>query len=41
VNINAGVLYQYNQKAADDLKAMDAKIARFAAASRRRIFSPC
>jgi mono/diheme cytochrome c family protein len=27
VNINAGVLYQYNQRAADDLKAMDAKIA--------------
>ena len=27
VNINAGVLYQYDQKAADDLKAMDAKIA--------------
>jgi hypothetical protein len=27
VNINAGVLYQYNQKAADELKAMDAKIA--------------
>jgi hypothetical protein len=27
VNINAGVLYQYNQKAADDLKAMDTKIA--------------
>ena len=27
MNINAGVLYQYNQKAADDLKAMDAKIA--------------
>jgi len=27
VNINTGVLYQYNQKAADDLKAMDAKIA--------------
>src|SRR5204862_5804460 len=27
VNINAGVLYQYNQKAADDLKALDAKIA--------------
>ncbi|HAB17448.1 MAG TPA: hypothetical protein DCE44_13480, partial [Verrucomicrobiales bacterium] len=27
VNINAGVLYQYNAKAADDLKAMDAKIA--------------
>ena len=27
VNINAGVLYQYNQKAADDLKAMDAKVA--------------
>ena len=26
VNINAGVLYQYNQKAADDLKAMDAKV---------------
>lgn len=26
VNINAGVLYQYNQKAADDLKAMDARI---------------
>jgi len=26
-NINAGVLYQYNQKAADELKAMDAKIA--------------
>ncbi len=25
-NINAGVLYQYNQKAADELKAMDAKI---------------
>src|SRR5438093_1823521 len=27
VNINAGVLYQYNQKAADDLKAMVATIA--------------
>jgi hypothetical protein len=27
VNIHPGVLYQYNQKAADDLKAMDAKIA--------------
>ena len=27
VNINAGVLYQYNQKAADELKAMDAKVA--------------
>lgn len=27
VNIHAGVLYQYNQKAADDLKAMDAQIA--------------
>ncbi len=27
VNINAGVLYQYNPKAADDLKAMDARIA--------------
>ncbi|HUR47781.1 MAG TPA: PSD1 and planctomycete cytochrome C domain-containing protein, partial [Candidatus Saccharimonadales bacterium] len=27
VNINPGVLYQYNQKAADDLKAMDAAIA--------------
>src|SRR2546428_4059612 len=26
VNINPGVLYQSNQKAADDLKAMDAKI---------------
>ncbi len=26
VNITPGVLYQYNQKAADDLKAMDAKI---------------
>jgi hypothetical protein len=26
-NINPGVLYQYNQKAADELKAMDAKIA--------------
>ncbi len=26
VNINAGVLYQYNQKAADDLKAMDSMI---------------
>ena len=26
VNITAGVLYQYNSKAADDLKAMDAKI---------------
>ena len=26
VNINAGVLYQYNQKAADELKAMDTKI---------------
>ncbi len=26
VNINPGVLYQYNKKAADDLKAMDAKI---------------
>ena len=31
VNINAGVLYQYNQKAADDLKAMDAKIAEIRA----------
>ena len=28
VNIHPGVLYQYNQKAADDLKAMDAKIAK-------------
>ncbi len=27
VNLNAGVLYQYNPKAADDLKARDAKIA--------------
>ena len=27
VNINAGVLYQYNPKAADELKSMDAKIA--------------
>jgi mono/diheme cytochrome c family protein len=27
VNITPGVLYQYNPKAADDLKAMDAKIA--------------
>lgn len=27
VNINPGVLYQYNQKAADELKGMDAKIA--------------
>jgi len=27
VNIHPGVLYQYNQKAADDLKAMDARIA--------------
>jgi mono/diheme cytochrome c family protein len=27
VNINAGVLYQYNQKAADELKAIDVKIA--------------
>ena len=27
VNITPGVLYQYNQKAADDLKAMDARIA--------------
>lgn len=26
VNIHAGVLYQYNPKAADDVKAMDAKI---------------
>jgi mono/diheme cytochrome c family protein len=26
VNINAGVLYQYNPKAADELKAMDVKI---------------
>ncbi|MBI3871443.1 MAG: PSD1 domain-containing protein [Verrucomicrobia bacterium] len=26
-NINAGVLYQYDPKAADDLKAMDARIA--------------
>ncbi len=26
-NINAGVLYQYNPKAADELKAMEAKIA--------------
>ena len=31
VNINAGVLYQYNQKAADDLKAMDAKISEIRA----------
>ena len=28
VNITPGVLYQYNPKAADDLKAMDAKIAQ-------------
>jgi cytochrome c553 len=27
VNITGGVLYQYNQKAADELKAMDARIA--------------
>ena len=27
VNISPGVLYQYNQKAADELKAIDAKIA--------------
>ena len=27
MNINAGVLYQYNQKAADDLKSMDTKVA--------------
>ncbi len=31
VNINAGVLYQYNQKAADELKAMDAKVAEIRA----------
>jgi hypothetical protein len=31
VNINPGVLYQYNQKAADDLKAMDAKISEIRA----------
>src|SRR5438552_2642136 len=31
VNINAGVLYQYNQKAADELKAMDAKIGEIRA----------
>ncbi len=31
VNIHPGVLYQYNQKAADDLKAMDAKIAEIRA----------
>src|SRR5437899_7455056 len=31
VNINPGVLYQYNQKAADDLKAMDAKMAEIRA----------
>jgi len=31
VNIHPGVLYQYNQKAADDLKAMDAKIGEIRA----------
>lgn len=31
VNISPGVLYQYNQKAADDLKAMDAKIGEIRA----------
>src|SRR6266404_1832457 len=31
VNINPGVLYQYNQKAADDLKAIDAKSAEIRA----------
>lgn len=31
VNIHAGVLYQYNPKAADDLKAMDAKMAEIRA----------
>src|SRR5207249_3012127 len=31
VNISPGVLYQYNQKAADELKAMDAKIAEIRA----------
>src|SRR5262249_47805533 len=31
VLINPGVLYQYNQKAADDLKAMDAKIGEIRA----------
>ncbi len=31
VNINAGVLYQYNQKAADELKAIDAKVAEIRA----------
>ena len=31
VNIHPGVLYQYNQKAADDLKAMDARIAEIRA----------
>jgi hypothetical protein len=31
VNIHPGVLYQYNQKAADDLKALDAKIGEIRA----------
>jgi hypothetical protein len=31
VNIHPGVLYQYNQKAADELKAMDARIAEIRA----------
>ena len=31
VNISPGVLYQYNQKAADELKAMDAKVAEIRA----------
>ena len=38
VNINPGVLYQYNQKAADDLKAMDAKIAEVRARKPREDF---
>jgi hypothetical protein len=31
VNLHPGVLYQYNQKAADDLKALDAKIGEIRA----------
>ncbi len=37
-NISAGVLYQYNQKAADDLKTYDARIAKIRATKPKEEF---
>ena len=36
LNVTPGVLYQYNQKAADELKAMQAKVRRSARSGRWR-----